>query len=192
MYCAAQEWGRSDHSVFCPRPESKLEVREEVRLLALPLAEEAGFELVDVEFSVQGRHRAIRVLIDKPGGVTVGDCGLFSRRLSDCLDMNQTVPWSYHLEVSSPGLDRPLRTLEAVTRFTGRRAALSLIEARDGRRNFEGELAGCEATRVGLKLDEGEIKWFEWAEIRSARLVVDPWAEAKARAAMTRGEERHE
>ena len=167
-------------------------MREEVRLLALPLAEEAGYELVDVEFAAQGRRRAIRVLIDKPGGITLGDCGLFRRRLSDCLDMNQTVPWSYHLEVSSPGLDRPLRTLEAVARFTGQRATLTLVEARDGRRNFEGELKGCDGQRVLLALDEGAEQWFEWAEVRSARLVVDPWAEVRARAAMTRGEGRHE
>ena len=169
-----------------------MEVREEVRLLALPLAEEAGFELVDVEFLVQGRHRSIRVLLDKPGGVNLGDCSGFSRRLSDCLDMNQTVPWTYHLEVSSPGLDRPLRTLEAVSRFIGRRASVSLIEAEDGRRNFEGVLKGCEGQRVGLSLDDGQEHWFEWAGIRSARLVVDPWAEVRARTAMARGEERHE
>jgi ribosome maturation factor RimP len=169
-----------------------LEVREEVRLQALPLAEEAGYELVDVEFAVQGRQRAIRVLIDKPGGITVGECGLFSRRLSDCLDMNQTVPFSYFLEVSSPGLDRPLRTLEAVSRFTGQRAALALVEARDGRRNFEGVLRGCAEGRVGLALDDGPEQWFEWAEIRSARLVVDPWAEIRAKASNARGEGRHE
>jgi ribosome maturation factor RimP len=169
-----------------------LEVREEVRLLAGPLAEEAGFELVDVEFAVQGRHRAIRVLIDKPGGVTVGDCGQFSRRLSDCLDMNQTIPWSYNLEVSSPGLERPLRTLESIARFAGRRAAIALIEPREGRRNLEGALLAPKGERVGIRSDEGQEYWFEWGEIRSARLVVDPWAEIRKRAAVTHGEDRDE
>ena len=169
-----------------------MEVREEVRHLALPLAEEAGYELVDVEFAVEGRHRAIRVLLDKPGGITLGDCAQFSRRLADCLDMNQVVPWSYHLEVSSPGIQRPIRTLEAASRFAGRRVSVTTATAHDGRRHYEGDLLGPEAGRFGIRLDEGEERWFEWAEVKSTRLVVDPWAEARKRAAGDRGEERDE
>ena len=168
---------------------AKLEVREEVRQLAQPLAEESGYELVDVEFGVSGRGKAIRVLLDKPGGITVGDCAIFSRRLADCLDMNQTVPGSYHLEVSSPGIDRPLRTLESVRRFAGKRAAVALHEPHEGRRKFEGDLLAPEGNRVGVLADEGEY-WFEWAEVKSARLVVDPWAEVRGAKAGS-GPERH-
>ena len=152
-----------------------MEVREEVRLLAQPLAEEDGFELVDVELSSLGRHRVIRVYLDKPGGVSVGDCSRFSRRLSDCLDMNQTVPGSYMLEVSSPGLERPLRTLEHVERFSGQRVTLTTYEPRDGRRKFDGVLMGPSEGRAGVRTEEGEEHWFDWAEVKSARLVVDPW-----------------
>ena len=152
-----------------------MEVREEVRLLASPLAEDDGFELVDVELSSLGRHRVIRVYLDKPGGVSVGDCSQFSRRLSDCLDMNQTIPGSYLLEVSSPGLERPLRTLEHVERFTGRRVALATHEPHDGRRNWEGALLGPRDGSAGVRTDEGEEHWFEWSGVKSARLVVDPW-----------------
>jgi ribosome maturation factor RimP len=173
-YLAAQEWGRCDHSVFCLR-EPKVEVREEVRQLAQPLAEDDGFELVDVELSSVGRHRVIRVSLDKPGGVSVGDCARFSRRLSDCLDMNQTVPGSYHLEVSSPGLDRPLRTLEHVERFAGQKVSLVTFEPRDGRRRWEGQLLGRRDGAAGVRTEENEEQWFEWAEVKSARLVVDPW-----------------
>jgi ribosome maturation factor RimP len=157
-----------------------LEVRDEVRQLAAPLAEEAGYELVDIEFAVNGRDRVIRVLLDKPGGITVGDCGQFSRRLADCLEMNQTLPGSYRLEVSSPGMERPLRSIDAVARFAGRRAAVATHEAHDGRRNFEGTLLAPDAGRVGVRLEAGEERWFEWAEIKSARLVVvDPWADLR-------------
>jgi ribosome maturation factor RimP len=90
--------------------------------------------------------------------------------------MNQTVPGSYHLEVSSPGLNRPIRTLEAVQRFAGQRAALTTAVPRDGRRNYEGELLGPDAGRAGIRTDEGAECWFEWAEIKTAHLVVDPWA----------------
>lgn len=163
-----------------------MEVREEVRQIAKPLAEEAGFELVDVEMGIQGRDRAIRVLLDKPGGVTVGDCAGFSRRLSDVLDMNQTVPGRYRLEVSSPGIERPLTTLDAVERFAGQRVALTLREAREARRRFEGVLLAPDAERVGLKDDEEQEHWFEWADVKSARLVVDPWAGARERHAVAK------
>ncbi len=153
-----------------------MDVREEVRQIATPLAEEEGYELVDVEQAASGRHRVIRVYLDKPGGVSVGDCARFSRRLSDCLDMNQTVAGSYHLEVSSPGLERPVRTLEHVRRFSGQRVSLTAHDPHDGRRNFEGILLGPDGERAGLRLDEGEEHWFEWSEVKSVRLVVDPWA----------------
>jgi ribosome maturation factor RimP len=158
-----------------------VEVREEVRQLATPLAEESGYELVDVEFLVQGRHRIVRVLLDRPGGVTVGDCSSFSRRLADCLDMNQTIAGAYHLEVSSPGIERPLRTLEAMGRFAGQRAAVVTHEMTDGRRKFEGELLGVSGSRAGVRTEEGQEYWFEWTDVKSARLVVDPWSALRSR-----------
>lgn len=156
-----------------------MDVREEVRRLAGPLAEEEGYELVDVDFRVQGRHRILRVLLDRPGGIQVGECARFSRRLSDCLDMNQTVPGAYHLEVSSPGIERPLRTPESVARFVGQRAAVTLHEARDGRRRFEGELLEPSGTRAGLRAEDGSELWFEWADVKDAHLVVDIWAQLR-------------
>jgi ribosome maturation factor RimP len=179
-----------------------VEVREEVRQLAGPLCEEEGFELVDVELVFQGRRMTIRVLLDKPGGITVGDCARMSRRLADCLDMNQTVSASYLLEVSSPGLARP--PLDSVTRFVGQRAAVALHEAREGRRNFEGTLLEPRQQQAGVRDDDGQEHWFEWAEVRSARLIVDPWAGSKragnrsgrdahpANWKRSRGEEAHE
>jgi len=90
--------------------------------------------------------------------------------------MNQTIPGSYHLEVSSPGLDRPIKTLETAQKYTGQRVALTTILPRDGRRNYEGELLGTNDGRAGVRTDEGDEFWFEWAEVKSAHLVVDPWA----------------
>lgn len=155
-----------------------MEVREEVRQLATPLADEAGYELVDVEFAVLGRQRVIRVLLDKPGGITVGDCAVFSRHLADRLDMNQTIAGSYRLEVSSPGIDRPLRTLDAVGRFAGQRVTLTTHEAREGRRHWEGELLGARGGEAGIRTEDGLEHWFEWDGVKSARLIVDPWGRA--------------
>jgi ribosome maturation factor RimP len=156
-----------------------VEVREEVRQLAQPLCEEEGLELVSVELVFQGRRMVIRVLLDKPGGVTVGDCARFSRRLADGLDMNQTVNGSFQLEVSSPGIERPLTSLESMGRFAGKQASFTLHEARDGRRNFEGTLLEPASGRAGLRAEDGQEYWFDWAEVRSARLIVDPWAEVR-------------
>ena len=158
-----------------------MEVREEVRQLSQPLAEELGYELVDVELSHQGHTRILRVLLDKPGGITVGECARFSRRLGDCLEMNQTVPGSYYLEVSSPGIERPIRTLDAVERFRGQRIALTTHEVRDGRRNWDGELLGSRGSEAGIRTEDGTEQWFEWASVKTARLVVDPWADKRSR-----------
>jgi ribosome maturation factor RimP len=95
--------------------------------------------------------------------------------------MNQTLPGRYDLEVSSPGIERPIRTLEAVARFAGQRVAVSLREARDGRRNFDGTLLGPDGDRAGVASDDGGTIWFEWAEVKAARLVVDPWSAARSR-----------
>jgi ribosome maturation factor RimP len=148
--------------------------------LARPLADETGFELVDVELVVQGRQRVVRVLLDKPGGLTLGDCASFSRALADRLDMNQTVAGSYRLEVSSPGMDRPLTSLQAVGRFAGRRVVLVGVAPRDGRRNYDGTLLGPEGGRCGVRTEDGVEHWFDWSEVKSVRLAVDPWEEVRS------------
>jgi len=107
----------------------------------------------------------------------VSDCALFSRRISDCLDMNQTVTGRYSLEVSSPGIERPLKSLESLQRFAGKRASFTTIEAHEGRRHHEGEILAPEGSRAGLRTDDGQELWFDWSEVKSAHLVVDPWAE---------------
>lgn len=94
--------------------------------------------------------------------------------------MNQTVPGRYFLEVSSPGVQRPIKTLETVERFAGQRASLTTVAAIDGRRNYEGELLGPRDGRAGIRTDEGTEHWFVWAEVKAAHLVVDPWAGRRA------------
>ena len=93
--------------------------------------------------------------------------------------MNQTVSGPYFLEVSSPGVQRPIKTLEAVERFAGQRTALTTTVAHDGRRNYEGELLGPRDGSAGIRTDEGVEYWFPWAEVKTAHLVVDPWAQSR-------------
>ncbi|MFL5434230.1 MAG: Imm1 family immunity protein [Myxococcales bacterium] len=97
----------------------KEEILEKVRNIAAPLAAAEGLELVDVEFAGAGGHPTLRLYIDKAGGVSLDDCTHVSRALSAALDVEDPIQGSYELEVSSPGLDRPLRTAEHFQRFAG-------------------------------------------------------------------------
>ena len=152
-----------------------MDIRFEVIELATPLADELGFEIVDVEYVPAGGRWTIRVYLDRPGGITLDDCSRFSRRLGDLLEMNQTLPHAYVIEVSSPGIERRLKTSEHFRRFVGRRARIETHEAWEGRRHVEGSIAAATESEVTLALDEGGSWTVPLAGVRSARLVVDPW-----------------
>lgn len=152
-----------------------MDVRNEVVELATPLADELGFELVDVEYIQAGRRWTVRVFLDRPGGVTLADCARFSRRLGDLLEMNQTVAHGYVIEVSSPGIERRLRTGEHFRRFVGRRARVDAHAPVHGRRHVEGLIASASDSEVTLALDGGGSWTVPLAAIRQAHLVVDPW-----------------
>lgn len=152
-----------------------MDVRFEVGQLVDPLADELGFEVVDVEFVPAGGRSIVRVYLDRPGGITLDDCARFSRRLGDLLEMNQTLPHSYVIEVSSPGIERRLKTSEHFRRYVGRRARVETHEPWEGRRHVEGAIAAASDTDVTLSLDEGGSWTVPLAGVRTARLVVDPW-----------------
>jgi ribosome maturation factor RimP len=160
-----------------------MDVRHEVLEIAGPLVEEMGFELVDVEFVSAGRL-TIRVYLDRLDGtggtVSIDDCTRVSRRLDDALEMNQTVPYRFVLEVSSPGIERRLRTLEHFRRHLGERAFVQTHDLVDGRRRVEGKIAGAEDGTVTLETEEGG-RWSAPVEaVQKAHLVVDPWAGLRA------------
>ena len=126
-----------------------------------------GYELVDLESS---RGGLLRIFIDSPGGITVEDCARVSNHLTRTFAV-EGVEYE-RLEVSSPGLDRALKRIEDYARFAGRKASLRLKLPRDGRRRFEGMLAGIEDGNVLLEV-EGERKAFAFGDIDRARLVPD-------------------
>src|SRR5437762_5385474 len=103
-------------------------------------AQALGFELVDVELMGGRQNQTLRIYIDSPRGVTVDDCAEVSRQLSAILDVEDPFPGSYRLEVSSPGLDRPLVRPDEFRRFRGATVKVRLLDALDGRRNFTGRL----------------------------------------------------
>lgn len=138
-----------------------------IELLEPPL-EALGYELVDIDVRV-GRQGLLRLFIDKPDGVNLEDCELASRQLSAFLDVEDPLPGHYVLEVSSPGLDRPLRTLEHFRRFRDCRAKVKLREPRESRRMLNGRLLGTSDESIVMDVD-GEIWRLQPAEIASAKL----------------------
>ena len=139
-----------------------------LELLEPPLGA-LGYELVDLDVRV-GRRGLLRVFIDKENGVNLADCEFVSGQLSAFLDVEDPLPGRYVLEVSSPGLDRPLRTLEHFRRFRDRRAKVRLREPRENRRMLNGRLLGIRDESIVMDVD-GEIWRLQPAEIASARLV---------------------
>jgi ribosome maturation factor RimP len=138
------------------------DVIEQVRDIAGRVAASYGLELFDVQFRREASGMVLRIQIDRPGpatsaddSVSVEDCAKVSRDLSAILDVDDVVPTAYVLEVSSPGLDRPLRKAEDYERFAGRRAKLVMREKIDGQGYFRGQLGGLEDGHV---LIEGEDK----------------------------------
>lgn len=129
-----------------------------------------GFELVEAELS-GGRHqRILRVYIDGPQGVTVDNCAAVSRQLSAMLDVEDPIPGRYTLEVSSPGLDRPLVTPADYRRFQGAMIKVRLLSALDGRRNFTGRLLETTPDTVVMEVDHERFN-LPMAAIERARLV---------------------
>src|SRR5258705_1509042 len=127
------------------------DVVEQVRGVAARVAAAFGLEIFDVQFRREGKGMVLRILIDRPGpsataddSVSVEDCARVSRDVSALLDVDDVVPTAYTLEVSSPGLDRPLRHADDYRRFSGRRAKLGMREAGEGPTVFKGRPAGVE------------------------------------------------
>jgi ribosome maturation factor RimP len=141
--------------------------------LVRSVVEPMGYECVGVEHAVGASGSAVlRVYIDHPDGISLDDCEAVSHQLSGTLDVEDPIAGQYDLEVSSPGLDRPLFELEHFRRFVGARVQVRLHDKLDGRRRFEGRITGVDGETVLLDLNGAEIG-LPYARIESARLVPE-------------------
>jgi len=120
--------------------EDTFTYREKIRELALPLIESEGMEIVDIECLKMKYRWLVRIYIDKEGGVTVDDCAEISRQAGDILDVYDVLPGSYTLEVSSPGLDRPLARDKDFIRYRGSKVHVRTEQKIEGVKNFHGQL----------------------------------------------------
>ncbi|MBI3597605.1 MAG: ribosome maturation factor RimP [Nitrospirae bacterium] len=146
---------------------------ERIREVVVPILSSMGLELVDLELSGHGRRGHLRIFIDKAGGVNVDDCEQVSRYVGHALDAADPIPNAYLLEVSSPGLDRPLRKAEDYQRATGKLARLKLTRPLDGEWVIIGRLQGLQGNRVEIQSEDREPVQIALADIAQARLEVE-------------------
>ena len=156
------------------------DVVEQVRTVAARVAASYGLDIFDVQFRREAAGMVLRIQIDRPGpastaedSVSVEDCAAVSRDLSAVLDVEDIVPTAYTLEVSSPGLDRPLRTADDFRRFAGRRAKLVMREAVDGQTFLKGRLGGVEGDRVVIDAEDRRRHLVPIGIIARANLEVE-------------------
>ncbi len=152
---------------------SKGSIAQTVLELVAPLVAEEGLELVDVEYRKTGREWTLRILIDRtPGGVTVDDCQSISRKVEDLIEVENLVPSQYVLEVSSPGLDRPLKNERDFLRFMNKRITVKTYSSIENRKVFEGRITGFQNQTLYLD-DAGTEREIPLKDIAQARLIIE-------------------
>ncbi|MHB1126582.1 MAG: ribosome maturation factor RimP [Bacillota bacterium] len=150
--------------------EAKLE--EKVESLVTPVISDNGYELVDIEYKKEGRNWYLRFFIDHPEGVTLDGCGLISKQVEAILDEANAIPQTYILEVSSPGLERPLKKDSDYHRFAGRKVLIHTFAPLLDKKEITGVLQGLEDGQVVIFRD-GELLKIPYQQVALARLVVD-------------------
>ena len=149
------------------------EYEKRVEAYLMPVMEKNQFELVDVEYVKEAGTWYLRTYIDKEGGFTVDDCELVSRQLGEWLDREEFIDDSYILEVSSPGLGRPLKKEKDFKRSLGEQVEVRLYRAVDRQKEFTGALAAYDEDTVTLRFEDGTETSFEKKDIALIRLAFD-------------------
>jgi len=140
--------------------------------LLQPLVEDLGYEFVGIEYNSNPKHSVLRIYIDKENGVDIKDCETVSRETAALLDVKDPIRNKYDLEVSSPGLDRPLFTPAHFIEFAGNEAKISLFAPQDGRRKFTGPILGADENNVRIEQDGSEVT-LDFDNIAKAKLIPD-------------------
>ena len=151
----------------------KVNYEEKTEKLILPIIEENNFELVDVEYVREGGNYFLRVYIDKEGGITIDDCEVVSRSLSELLDEDDFIPDAYILEVSSPGLGRPLKKEKDFDRNIGKEVEVKLYKQINKQKEYSGTLVSYDTDKIELEVDEDETMEILRSNIALIRLAFD-------------------
>ena len=137
-----------------------------------PVVNGMGFDLIEIEHFPNPKHGVLRLFIDREGGVTIDDCADVSRQISALIDVEDPIRGQFNLEVSSPGLDRPLRRLKDFQRFTGSLVKLKTVMPLEGQRNFKGRLLEANEEVLVIETDTEEIS-LPMNAIEKARIVPE-------------------
>lgn len=147
-------------------------VIEKIEQHVLSIVGSMGFELVDLQFRNEGHGWVLRVFIDAEGGITLDHCSRVSREVGQYLDVEEVIEHAYHLEVSSPGIERPLKALKDFERFAGKKCRLKLHEAVDGSKTFEGIIEPLDGDMISLSLEGKIIVKCRFEDLNKARLAL--------------------
>jgi ribosome maturation factor RimP len=147
-------------------------LRDQLGELLGPVVAALGYELWEIEYAPRAGGGLLRLYIDAPAGISLDDCERVSRAVSETLDQTDPIPGHYTLEVSSPGLDRVLRTRAHFARFAGERVRLEMMQPVDGRKRFLGRLKDVGESDITLELDGGTVK-LPIDDIHRARLAPE-------------------
>ncbi|MBR6934353.1 MAG: ribosome maturation factor RimP [Clostridia bacterium] len=148
-----------------------MDIPERVKQIAEPKAEELGLELIDCEYKKEGGRRVLRLYIDKKGGVGLDDCEAVSRSVEPVLDSEDFIDEAYTFEVSSPGLDRPLKTDRDFVRYEGEDVEVGLYAAIDGKKKFTGKLIGRKDGVVSIDCG-GQTLEFQQKDISKVKRTI--------------------
>lgn len=150
---------------------------ETIEKMLKPVLESMGYQLVERELVTDMGRLILRLYIDKEGGVTLDDCSEASRAISAHLDVEDPIPGKYDLEISSPGIERPLRYREDFVRFAGEVVKLRTQAPIDGRQNYRGVLKGCDTENIYMTVDGTDFT-IPFSALLKARIVKD-WNQSK-------------
>ena len=152
---------------------AKKDYESRTEAMLMPIVEAKGFELVDVEWVKEGANWYLRAYIDKENGITVDDCEEVSRALSDLLDEEDFISENYILEVSSPGLGRPLKKEKDFERSLGEEVEIRTYRMIDRQKEFTGILKSYDKETVTIEMEDTQERTFEKSEIALIRLAFD-------------------
>ena len=150
----------------------KKSIESTIEELVQPIIDSNNFELVDVEYVKEAGEYYLRIFVDKEGGISLNECEVVSRALSEILDIKDPIKDNYYLEVSSPGLDRPLKKDKDFVRYQGRDVEIKLYKPLNGSKQFEGELLGLtEDKNIKVIIDNEEVE-FNKKDVALIRLAI--------------------
>ena len=145
---------------------------QEVQGVIEPILQSQGFELVDLEYQRESQGWVLRIYLDREGGVSLEDCAGVSHEVGTVLEVKDLIPNPYVLEVSSPGLTRPLKKPQDFNKFRNQLVKIKLFEPLDGRKNFKGTLLGLEGNKVRVEVDQ-QVFELPLERIAKANLEID-------------------